>query len=87
MNDPWKEKIMCLIQCPRCGSALKAEDERILSVYDHEPICMKCKGEEEKRPDYAEVSKQMVGQCMIDSELALSDPGGYCYHHFYAYKC
>lgn len=87
MKDPWKEKIMCMIQCPRCGSSLKAEDERILSVYDHEPVCMKCKGEEEKRPDYADVSKMMIGQCLIDTEMAYSDPGGYCYHHFYPYKC
>ena len=88
MNDPWKEKIMCMIQCPRCGSSLKADDERILSVYDHEPICMKCKSEEEKSPDYAEVSKDMIGQCMIDAEMAYSmDVKGYCYHHFYPYKC
>jgi hypothetical protein len=87
MNNPWKEKIMCMIQCPRCGSSLKAEDERILSVYDHAPICMNCKSEEEKRPDYAEVSKSMIGQCMIETELAQSDQGGYCYHHFYPYKC
>ncbi|HUT63987.1 MAG TPA: hypothetical protein VMZ04_08520 [Anaerolineae bacterium] len=88
MNGPWKEKIMCMIQCPRCGNSLKTDDERILSVYDHEPICMKCKSEEEKHPDYAEVSKNMIGQCMIDAEMAYSmDVKGYCYHHFYPYKC
>jgi len=88
MNDPWKEKIMCMIRCPRCNSSLAADDERILSVYDHEPICMKCKREEEKRPDYEEVSKNMIGTCMIDTEMAYSmDQTGYCYHHFNSYKC
>jgi hypothetical protein len=24
---------------------------------------------------------------MIDVELQQSDPGGYCYHHFYPYSC
>jgi len=88
MQQPWQEKIMCMIQCPRCGISMKGDDERILSVYDHEPICMKCKREEEKRPDYEEVSKNMIGTCMIDSEMAYSmDTKGYCYHHFNSYKC
>jgi len=88
MNDPWKEKIMCMTQCPRCESSLKGNDQRILSVYDHEPICMTCKSEEEKRPNYEEVSMNMVGMCMIDAELSYSmDPKGYCYHHFNTYRC
>jgi len=88
MQQPWQEKIMCMIQCPRCGISMKGDDERILSVYDHEPICMKCKREEEKRPDYEEVSKNMIGTCMIDTEMAYSmDQTGYCYHHFNSYKC
>jgi len=88
MYDPWKEKIMCMTQCPRCESSLKGNDQRILSVYDHEPICMTCKSEEEKRPNYEEVSMNMVGMCMIDAELSYSmDPKGYCYHHFNTYRC
>ncbi len=88
MNDPWKDKIMCMIQCPRCGRSMKGEDDRILSVYDHEPICMQCKIEEEKRPDYEEVSRNMIGICMMDAESAYSmDPKGYCFHHFNPYKC
>lgn len=88
MNDPWKEKIMCTTQCPRCESSLKGSDQRILSVYDHEPICMTCKSEEEKRPDYEAVSMNMIGMCMIDAEMSYSmDPKGYCYHHFNTYRC
>ncbi|SEM46906.1 hypothetical protein SAMN04489760_1173 [Syntrophus gentianae] len=79
---------MCMTQCPRCESSLKGEDERILSVYDHEPICMTCKSEEEKLPDYEEISRHMIGLGMIDTEMAYSmDPKGYFYHHFNAYRC
>lgn len=88
MNNPWKDKTMCMVQCPRCDSPLSESDERILSVYDHEPICMTCKSEEEKRPDYEEVSRNMIGMCMVDTEMAYSmDPQGYCYHHFCTYNC
>lgn len=87
MTDLWKEKIICAIRCPRCEKELAPDDERILSVYDHEAICMDCKKEEEGRSDYEDVSKQMIGQCLIETELAYSDPGGYCFHHFYPYKC
>ncbi len=87
MAEKWEEDLKCAIKCGRCSAGLKPEDERILSVYDHEPICMACKREEEKRPDYTEVSKQMIGQCMADTEAMWSDPGGYCYHHFYGYTC
>jgi len=87
MTGDWKEKLECALYCPRCNRRLAATDPRILSVYDHEPICTDCKKEEESRPDYAEVSKNMIGECMADSELHYSDPGGYCYHHFYGYTC
>ncbi|MBN2256045.1 MAG: hypothetical protein JW736_10085 [Deltaproteobacteria bacterium] len=88
MADVWKEGIRCCeIHCPRCEKQMGADDERILSVYDHKAICMECKKKEEQRPDYGDVSKQMIGQCMIDTELALSDPGAYCYHHFYPFTC
>ena len=87
MADKWKEALDCAVSCPRCNAGLKADDKRILSVYDHSPICMACKKEEEKRPDYEETSKQMIGQCMADTEAAWSDPEGYCFHHFYGYTC
>jgi hypothetical protein len=48
---------------------------------------MQCKKDEEQRPDYEAVSKQMIGQCLIDTEMKWGDPQGYCYHHFYPYKC
>jgi len=87
MADEWKELLSCALQCQRCGIELKPEDKRILSVYDHQPICMKCKAEEEQREDYAETSQRMVGACLVDTELMYSDPGGYCYFHFYPFTC
>ena len=87
MATDWKEKIMCALECQRCRKALKPADERILSCYDHEAICMECKKEEEKRPDYEKVSQKMIEQCSIDLEMKQSDPGAYCYCHFYPYKC
>jgi hypothetical protein len=87
MKDKWEEVLECAIECARCGKPMGYESQRILSVYDHQPICMDCKQQEEKRPDYEEVSRNMIGQCMVDTELQMSDPGGYCYHHFYPFKC
>jgi hypothetical protein len=87
MNENWEERLSCATKCAKCGKDLRAKDVRILSVYDHEAICTNCKKEEEKRPDYAEMSKKMIGQCMADTELTMIDPGGYCFHHFYPYAC
>ena len=87
MQDAWAEKLSCAIQCHRCNRQLAPTDPRILSVYDHEAICSACKDEEEKRDDYAEVSKQTIGQCLIDTEMQWGDPQGYCYHHFYPFTC
>jgi hypothetical protein len=33
------------------------------------------------------VSKNVIGQCLTDIEMAQSDPQSYCYSHFYPYKC
>jgi len=87
MAGNWKENLFCATECPRCHTGLTAQDRRILSCYDHDAICMTCKKKEEKRPDYEETSKNMIGQCMTDTELSQSDPQGYCYSHFYPYKC
>ena len=87
MGDTWEERLSCATRCHRCDQQLSPKDERILSVYDHQAICMACKRAEEKRPDYEEVSKQAIGECLIDTELQWGDPQGYCYHHFYPYKC
>ncbi len=87
MTESWDKKLACATHCRRCERRMSQKDPRILSVYDHQPICMPCKAEEEKRPDYAEVSKGAIGQCLIETELAYGDPGGYCYHHFYPFTC
>jgi hypothetical protein len=84
MKDNWEERLSCATTCARCSKKL---DKRILSVYDHQPICLECKKEEEARPDYAEVSKRMIGQCLAETELLYGDPGGYCFHHFYPFTC
>ncbi|MDJ0782616.1 MAG: hypothetical protein QNJ22_11625 [Desulfosarcinaceae bacterium] len=87
MRDQWEERLACAIRCGRCEAKMKQRDQRILSVYDHQPICQSCKKAEEQRADYAEVAKQTIGACMAETELLYSDPGGYCYHHFYPYDC
>ena len=87
MSESWKEKLSCATQCHRCSAKLGPKDQRILSVYDHEPICLPCKRAEEKRPDYEDVSKEAIGTCLADVEVAYGDPGGYCYHHFYPFTC
>jgi hypothetical protein len=86
-KDRWEEQLTCALACHRCNAALGAQDKRILSVYDHQPICMPCKKAEEQRPDYESVSRQMIGSCMAETETMYSDPGGYCYHHFYPFAC
>lgn len=85
--DQWKEKLNCAVTCHRCNASLKPDDKRILSVYDHEPICMTCKAEEEKREDYEQVSLDAIGACMAETEVLYGDPKGYCFHHFYPFTC
>ena len=87
MANKWEEALKCAVSCPRCHAKLRPSEKRILSVYDHSAICMACKAAEEKRPDYPEKSRQMIGQCLADTEMRWSDPEGFCYHHFYGYTC
>ncbi len=87
MTKPWQEELICATQCARCNGKLGPSDLRILSVYDHQAVCMPCKRAEESRPDFPEVSMQVAEQCLIHSESGRGDPKGYCYHHFYPYKC
>lgn len=87
MTANWEKTLACSIRCERCDNGLSAGDKRILSVYDHAPICLECKGKEEKRPDYEAVSRNMIGSLMAESEVIYSDPGGYCYYHFYPFDC
>ena len=87
MSKDWEKNLACAIACSHCREKLGPESQRVLSVYDHQPICLNCKNEEESRPDYEEVSKNMIGQCMAETEVMYSDPGGYCFYHFYPFKC
>jgi len=63
MQDAWAENLSCATHCHRCSRDMAPKDPRILSVFDHEAICMACKAQEEKRDDYEEVPKQTIGQC------------------------
>lgn len=45
-----KDKFFTQKTCDRCGGSLKGG--RIMSMYNTDCICMKCKKEETKRPDY-----------------------------------
>lgn len=87
MKDNWEERVSCATACKACGKELGRKDQRILSVYDHQVLCLDCKQKEEGKPDYQDVSKAMIGSCMADTEIQYSDPGGYCFHHFYPYTC
>jgi len=87
MTGKWEEKLSCALACSRCDKDLRSGEDRILSVYDHNPICLSCKKDEEKRPDYETISKDMIGNCMAEAELIYGDPGGYCYFNFYPFKC
>jgi hypothetical protein len=87
MNDNWQERLACAVACSVCQRQLAPTDLRILSSYTHAPICMDCKAEEERRADYAEASKHMIGQCLAETEILYGDLGSYCYHHFYPFKC
>ena len=87
MSDAWENTLSCAVRCQRCNRPLGPGDQRILSVYDHQAVCMNCKHAEEERTDYPETARAMVGQCMMETEVLYGDPGGYCFHHFYPYKC
>jgi hypothetical protein len=87
MQEKWEKQLSCASSCQRCGSAFGQKDERVLSVFDHQPICMKCKQTEEKRPDYEDRSKQMLADCIGATGKPYGDPAGYCFHHFCPFKC
>ena len=87
MRDQWENELACAIACDKCQAKLAASAKRILSVYTHQPICLACKQEEEKQPDYEQASKNMIGNCMSETEVMYGDPGGYCYFHFYPFSC
>ena len=87
MEENWEKQLACAESCGRCGNTLQNKDRRLLSVYDHEPICMDCKKEEEKQPDYEDMTKQMIAACMETTDKPYGDPASYCFHHFCPFKC
>lgn len=88
MAVEWEKKLVCATECSRCKKSLDPKGQRILSVYNHETICMRCKTKEEQQLDYKATSETMIRQCMVDVELMpTGDPGAYCFHHFYPYTC
>ena len=82
----WEEQLNSIKECPRCKKAMVSKAPRILSVYEDEVISLKCKKKEEQRPDYEEISKRMIGQCLGVMELQQNDPQGYCFFHFFPYR-
>ena len=44
------DKFYTQIRCDRCGGSLEAG--RIMSMFNTDCICMKCKEAEQQRPDY-----------------------------------
>lgn len=48
MHDP--NRIFKVTKCDRCGGSL--DGGRIMSMYNTDIICMKCKDAECRRPDY-----------------------------------
>jgi hypothetical protein len=87
MESAWEKKLACARQCHHCRTVLGPKDPRILSVFDHEPICASCKRVEEKRPDYADRSKQMIAGCIAETGRPYGEPAGYCFHHFCPFTC
>ena len=87
MEENWEKELSCASQCNRCGGQIENKTQRILSVYNHQPICMACKIEEEKRPDYEDTSRLMIAECMEATGKPYGDPASYCFHHFCPFKC
>jgi hypothetical protein len=87
MQENWEKQLSCAEQCERCKKTMKKKEQRLLSVVDHQPICMECKKKEERRSDYEDLSKQMIAECMQKTNKPYGDPASYCFHHFCPFKC
>lgn len=85
--ENWEKQLSCAEVCSRCHSPLKDREHRILSVVDHQPICIDCKKQEEKKPDYEDTSRQMIAECMQQTGKPYGDTASYCFHHFVPFKC
>jgi len=85
--ENWEKQLSCAEECSRCNKSLETKDRRILSVFDHQPICSDCKKEEEKRPNYEDATRQMMAECIAETSKPYGDPASYCFHHFCPFKC
>jgi hypothetical protein len=74
MIKDWEKQLSCAEECSRCNTSLKTKDRRILSVIDHQPICVDCKKEEQTRPDHEDASRQMMAQCIAETSKPYGDP-------------
>lgn len=54
------DKFFTQKRCDRCGGSLA--DGRIMSMYNEQCICLKCKEKETKRPDYKEAQNAEIEQ-------------------------
>ena len=87
MEENWEKQLACAEVCQRCNTPLGKKDKRLLSVYDHQPICMDCKSAEEKRLDYEDTTRAMISTCMETENRPYGNPASYCFHHFCPFKC
>lgn len=87
MEVNWEKNLSCASRCQRCGEALAKKSGRVLSVFDHQPICLACKQSEETRPDFPDQSKQMIAECIATTGKPYGDTASYCFHHFLPFTC
>ena len=66
VNDDFYTKQVC----DRCGTSLA--EGRIMSMYNKDCICMKCKEEERKRPDYREAVQKDIEEYIARNGLYTS---------------
>ena len=85
--ENWEKRLSCADACSQCGNQLKSKDRRVLSVIDHQPICIDCKRKEEKKPEYEDACRQMMVECTEQTGRPYGDPASYCFHHFIPFKC
>jgi hypothetical protein len=87
MDETWEKHLDCASICQRCRKPLGKKDPRILSVVDHQPICLDCKQSEEAQPEYSDQSKQMIAGCIAATGKPYGDTASYCFHHFLPFTC
>jgi hypothetical protein len=87
MADQWEKGLSCAEVCSRCERPFGPKEDRVLSVYDHRPVCLDCKHEEERRADYEDSSRRMIAECIEQTGKPYGDPAGFCFHHFCPFRC